>query len=252
MLAHASMDLGDRRSAANQARVASRLATETGHHGLLAWIFGTQSLIAYCLQLSDKAVEFVERGEEYATSTTSRVRLAALKARGQAARRNGPAARQALSEARTARDGQDRQDDLDAMGGILGFPLAKQNYYAASTAALVSDGAAAENYAQQAIAAYETGPEEECSYGDLALSRVYLAQAQLLKPGPRQDPAAASAAMRAVLALPPEKRIAGLRRPLHRMQAALDGEPVRHAAPSRQLKAEIAEFLAGTHAITST
>jgi DNA-binding XRE family transcriptional regulator len=243
ILAHASIDLGDRRSAAHQARVAGRLATEAGHHGLLAWIYGTQSLVAYCLRLPDRAVEFAQRGEDHATSTTSRVRLAALKARGQAARRNGPAARQALDEAQAARDSQDLQDDLAAMGGILGFPLAKQNYYAASTAALVSDGPAAERYAQQAICAYETGPDEECSYGDLALSRVYLAQAQLLKPEPDQDPAAASAAMRAVLALPPQQRIAGLRRPLERMQAHLDREPVRHTAEARQLKTEIAEFL---------
>ncbi len=252
MLAHASIDLGDRRSAAHQARVASRLATEAGHNGLLAWIYGTQSLIAYCLRLPDKAVGFAERGESYAISTTSRVRLAALKARGQAARHNGPAAGQALTEALAARDNTDLRDDLDAMGGILGFPVAKQNYYAASTAALVSDGQAAERYAQQAISAYENGPEEDCSYGDLALSRVYLAQAQLLKPEPHRDPAAAADAVRGVLALPPEQRIAGLRRPLHRMQAELDREPVRHAAPARRLKAEIAEFLTSTRAITST
>jgi hypothetical protein len=59
--------------------------------------------------------------------------------------------RQALTEAMAARDNTDLQDDLDAMGGILSFPLAKQHYYAASTAALVSDGSAAERYAQQAI-----------------------------------------------------------------------------------------------------
>jgi hypothetical protein len=31
----------------------------------------------------------------------------------------------------------------------------------------------------------------------------------------------------------------------------LDHEPVRHAAEARQLKAEIAEFLTGTRALTS-
>jgi hypothetical protein len=251
LLAHASIDLGDRRSAARQARVAARLCAEAGHGGLLAWVHGTQSLIAYCLQLPDKAVELAQRGEGYATSTTGRVRLAALKARGYAAARNVPAARAALAQARAARDSKDRQDDLDALGGILGFPLAKQNYYAASIAALVSDAPAAETYAQQAITAYEIGPDNECSYGDLALSRVYLAQAQLLKPGPHQDPAGASAAMRAVLALPPEQRIAGLRRPLHRMQTVLDREPIRHATEARQLNAEIAEFLTGTRVVAS-
>jgi hypothetical protein len=251
MLAHASIDLGDRRSAAQQARAAGRLATETGHRGLLAWIYGTQSLIAYCLRLSDKAVEFAQRGEEHATSATGRVRLAALKARGYAAAHNVPAARAALAEVQSARDSTERRDDLDAFGGILGFPSAKQNYYAASTAALVSDGPAAERYARQAITAYETGPEEECSYGDLALSRVYLAQAQFLRPVSQRDAGAAAHAMRGVLALPSEQRIAGLRPPLHRVQTELDQEPIRHATEARQLKAEIEEFLAGTRAITS-
>jgi DNA-binding XRE family transcriptional regulator len=252
MLAHASIDLGDRRSAAHQARVAARLATEAGHSSLLAWLYGTQSLIAYCLRLPGKAVELAQRGEVHASSMTGRVRLAALKARGQAARGNGPMARQALNEARATRDSEDLTDDLDAMGGILGFSLAKQHYYAASTAALVSDGVVAERSAQQAILAYETGREDECSYGDLALSRVCLAQAQLLKPERHQDPAAASAAMRPVLALPPQQRIAGLRRPLSGIQAHLDREPIRHAAEARQLRAEISEFLTGTRVITST
>jgi len=64
--------------------------------------------------------------------------------------------------------------------------------------------------------------------------------------------AVAADAMRGVLALPAEQRIAGLQRPLHRMQAVLDREPVRHAIETRQLKAAIAEYLTGTRAITST
>src|SRR5207248_2101998 len=83
---------------------------------------------------------------------------------------------------------------------------------------------------------------------DLALSRVCLAQAQLLKPERHQDPAAASAAMRPVLTLPPQQRIAGLRRPLSGIQAHLDREPIRHAAEARQLRAEISELLTGTRA----
>lgn len=251
LLAHASIDLGDRRAAGYQARVAARLAVEAGHDGLLAWVLGTQSLIAYCLRLPDQAVACAQAGEAYAGSTTSKVRLAALKARAYAANRNTPASRRALAEAEAARDVAGVGDDLDAFGGILGFPLAKQHYYAASAAAHVADGIAAESYAQQAIAAYEAGPDEDCSYGDLALARVYLAQAQLLKPPARKDPAAAGEALRDVLTLPRAQRIAGLQRPLRRIQAELDREPVRHAADARGLRAEITDFLTGTRAITS-
>lgn len=114
----------------------------------------------------------------------------------------------------------------------------------------MSDGAAAESYALQAITAYESGPEEERSYGDLALARVYLAQAQLMKPASRRDPGAAYDVMRDVLALPPARRIAGLRRPLHHMKAQLDREPVRHTIEARRLRTEIADFLTGTRTVT--
>jgi hypothetical protein len=250
LLAHASVDLGDRRAAAHQARVAFRLAGEAGHNGLVAWVLGTQSLIAYCLRVPDKAVAFACQGEAYARSGNGKVRLAALKARGYAAQRNGPAAGQALTEAGIAHDQVREADDLESMGGILAFPVAKQHYYAASTAALVSDGSAAQMHAQQAITAYETSPEESCSYGDLALSRVYLAQAQMLQPKDRQDPAGAGDALRPVMALPPEQRIAGLHRPLRRLEALLDREPVRHATEAKDLRSEIDGFLAGTRAIS--
>ncbi|MCW2567204.1 MAG: transcriptional regulator [Mycobacterium sp.] len=252
LLAHASMDLGDRRSAAHQIRVASRLATEVGHNALLAWIFGTQSLIAYCLQLPDRAVEFASRGEAVATSGTGRVRLAALKARGYALQCNGSSAKLALAMAEAARDDTVGHDDLDAMGGILDFPIAKQNYYAASTAALVSDGSAAEAYAQQAIDGYEDARAEQCSYGDLALSRVYLAQSRLLKPARRQDLAAAADALRAVFTLPPDQRIAGLHLPLRRTQALLRSQPLRHAREAAQLSDQVDGFLTNTRALTST
>lgn len=72
ILAHASMDLGDRRAAAYQARVAFRLAAEAGHNGLLAWVLGTQSLIAYCLKLPAKAIEFACQGKAYGGRIPSR------------------------------------------------------------------------------------------------------------------------------------------------------------------------------------
>lgn len=156
-----------------------------------------------------------------------------------------------MIEAQAVRDQLSAPDELEGMGGILVFPSAKQHYYAASTAALVSDGAIAEAEAQQAITSYQTGPEDSCSYGDLALSRVYLAQGRLLPPRRRSDPAAASDALREVFALPPEHRIAGLHRPLRRVQDQLNREPVRHAAEAKDLRGEIASFLEGSRAPSS-
>lgn len=250
MLAHTSMDLGDRRSAADQGRVAARLAAEAGHHGLLAWVFGTQSLIAYCLRRPERAVEYARRGQRYTGQGTGQVRLAALRARAFAMQGNAPAAKQALREAETMAEQAKAARDLDEMGGILTFPNAKQAYYAASTGALLADGNVAEAYAQKAIAAYESASPGERSYGDLALARVTLAQAQLLKRPRAVDPAAADAALTPVLALPGPERIAGLHRPLRKVQIHLDQGPARCSTVARELSAKIDSFLDDTRAIT--
>ncbi|MGH3714199.1 MAG: helix-turn-helix domain-containing protein [Micromonosporaceae bacterium] len=248
MLAHASIDLGDRRAAADQARVAARLAAEAGHHGLLAWIFGTQSLIAYCLRRPERAIEYAERGQRYPDRGTGSVRLAALKTRAYAMRGNVSAAKEAQREAETLA-GRGEAHELDSMGGILTFPHAKQAYYAASTGALLADGNMAEVHAQRAIAAYESAPPGERSYGDLALSRITLAQAQLLKPHRAVDPAAAEAALTPVLALPGNERIAGLHRPLRKLQVYLEQGPASGSAVARELHAKVDGFLDDTRAI---
>ncbi|GIG59999.1 hypothetical protein Lfu02_43710 [Longispora fulva] len=252
MLAHASIDLGDRRAAARHARVAGRLASEAGHHGLMAWVFGTQSLIAYCLDRPDKAVECAERGARYATAGTSTVRLTALKARAYASWGNASAARRALAEAAVQRERVTLDNELDGLGGILMFPEAKQNYYAASTAALMADGLLAERHALGAIASYEAAAPELRSYGDLALSRIYLAQAQLIKPRRDQDAGAADEALTSVMQLPEEQRIAGLQKPLRRVQAQLDRGGLGQSAVGAELREKIDGFLTSTRAISST
>ena len=250
MLAHASIDFGDRRAAARQAAVAGRLAAESDHHGLVAWVYGTQSLIAYCLRLPDKAVQYAERGETYTSSGNGKVRLAALRARAFAPQHDGQRAVTALRDAHRARESEGGRGDLDAIGGIVAFPAAKYSYYAASTAALLSDGRSAERHARAAITAYEAAPPELCSYGDLALSRVYLAQSHLLGPRRQQDPAAADDALAAVLALPHRQRIAGLHRPLRQVQVHLEQGSLGRSTEATELRAKIDDFLSETPAVS--
>jgi transcriptional regulator with XRE-family HTH domain len=250
MLAHASIDLGDRRAAADQVRVAVRFASEAGHHGLLAWSLGTQSLIAYCLRQSERAVDYAVRGQRYASSGTGATRLAALKARALAAHGNAPAAKAALREVETLAERTSASSDLEEMGGILTFRAAKQHYYKASTAALLADGRAAQVHAKAAVAAYESAAAAECSYGDLALSRVTLAQAHLLATGHTIDLEAAATALAPVFALPEEKRIAGLHRPLRKVQLHLEHSRVRDSSVARELSARIEVLLDGTRAIS--
>jgi hypothetical protein len=67
----------------------------------------------------------------------------------------------------------------------------------------------------------------------------------------RQDPAAAAHALVTVLAFPPQRRIAGLHKPLRRSRALLDREPVRHSPEARELRLKIVAFLSETRPSSS-
>lgn len=52
LLAHASMDLGNRTAAARQAQIAWLVAEEADHHPLMAWTAGTRSLVGHACRSS--------------------------------------------------------------------------------------------------------------------------------------------------------------------------------------------------------
>jgi hypothetical protein len=148
---------------------------------------------------------------------------------------------EALDRSRRTRDGDDgRRDGLLEHGGLLTFPLVKQQYYEGSTLVLVgrySDGAAA---ALNAISLYESGPPQERSYGDEAIARVDVMAARISQ----GDLDGARAAAAPVLGLPPEQRIEQLADSLSRVDQRLALPPFAASSPARELSADIREFRA--------
>ncbi|GGM77448.1 hypothetical protein GCM10012275_55190 [Longimycelium tulufanense] len=217
LLAHASQNLGEPGSGMAQARAAAACAEQADHDGLRAWVAGTQALIAEWSRRHRDAVDFARRGQAYAATAQSRVRLASLEARALARAGNRKGATSALDRARRDWDTILESDDVTEFGGLLTFPLAKASYYAGGVLSLIGDHNQAEAAALQAINIYETGPSEERSYGDEALARVDVALARLA----RDEVDGAEEILSGVLQLPPEQRIQQLRDGLVRVRRAL-------------------------------
>jgi hypothetical protein len=219
LLAHASQNLGDSSAAMAQARTAWACAEQADHNDLRAWVLGTQALIAEWTDRYPKAIELAQRGQGYASTSESRVRLAAIEARVQARAGNVDAALAAVEAGKRAREAATRQDDLADYGGLLTFPVAKQLYYAGSTLSLAGQAAAAEQTALDAIRMYESGPGDQRSYGDEALARVDVALARIAT----GDLDGAGDALGPVFALPQTQRIKQVGSGLQRVRSALHG-----------------------------
>ncbi len=239
LMAHASQNLGDSSAAMAQARTAWTCAEQADHDGLRAWVRGTQALIAEWSRRPAEAIKFSQAGRPHAHTPDARVRLAAIEARTQARLGNADAALAAVEEVRRARETPERGDDL-GFGGLLTFPVAKQQYYVGTTLALIGDHGPAERAALEAIGMYEAGSPEQRSYGDEALARVDVATARLAA----GDLEGARAALQDVLTLPPDKRIQQLRDGLVRVRSVLALPRTARASEAVLLAADLDEFSA--------
>jgi tetratricopeptide (TPR) repeat protein len=239
LLAHASQNLGDPASAMAQARAAFTCAEQADHHGLRAWVRGTQALIAEGSRRPAEAVKFARAGQDYAVTADSRVRLAALEARASARIGDTASVTAALARAAQARDAESAgEDELAQFGGLLTFPAAKQLYYAGGAHSLLGNHEQAKRAALTAIELYETGPLEDRSYGDEALARVDVADAQLAA----GDLDGATEALTPVLSLPPAQRIRQLHDRLTRVGTALVVPRYAQSREGRSLAGELTAF----------
>jgi hypothetical protein len=240
LIAKASQDLGRFHEAMTHARTLYVCADNADHQGLRAWARGLQSLVAYWAGRPQEAVRYAQSGTEYAVTVTGSISawLPALEARAWALMNMTGEAESALSRATDQRAAY-RPDDLDAIGGLLAFPQAKQSYYAAGTYVCLDGGQAkAQSEALAAIEMYEHGRPEERSFSDEAGARAELALARV-NAGQIDG---AHEALAPVLALEPERRIGGIVTSAARVHQAL--RVGRHVGSTvgQNLREEIESF----------
>ncbi|SCF19291.1 hypothetical protein GA0074695_4207 [Micromonospora viridifaciens] len=240
LIAKASQDLGRFHEAMTHARTLYVCADKADHQGLRAWARGLQSLIAYWAGRPQEAVRYAQSGAEYAANVTGSVSswLPALEARAWALMNAPDEASHALGRAADHRAGH-RPDDLDAIGGLLAFPQAKQNYYAAGTYVyLDGEHARAQAEALSALELFEHGRSEDRSFSDEAGARAELALARV-NAGQVDG---AQEALAPVLELEPERRIGGILTSASRVHQALCGRHHTHSQVARNLREEIESF----------
>ncbi|MEU3172934.1 hypothetical protein ABZ657_13415, partial [Streptomyces sp. NPDC007000] len=225
MLANVDMDYGRSTAAQAQARAAWACAKAAGDPDLLAVIKGIQSSIAYWDGRPAEAARLAAAGLRHPAKGTAGVYLASLeaRARGQLGDRFG--AQAALEHASRLRE----RCGTDPIGGVFGFPQAKQHLYAASAQVWLYEPDAAEQEATASLLCYQD-PATTHSYGDEAGARLDLVVARLQ--GGRLD--GAVDALRPVLDLPPHLRVASVDvrcgRVLHLLRGRFSNAPVGRAA----------------------
>ena len=245
VLAHACHVLGRPREGMVHVRTATLCAEEAGHVELLAWTMATEALLVesggrprQALQLLADARHVLDRSSRPGATA---VRLAAYRARFSSHLGDLEQTREAIGQAETAdvaRGNAADVSDLDDIGGILTFTSAKREFFIAEPYLRMGSHDEAACHAQLAITTYTLGPQEEFSYGDVALAHLIAATAQLA--AGRLDAAVPS--LHRVLELPVEQRIQPLRAPLTDIQRLLVTAKYRGALGAEDLRSAIGEF----------
>lgn len=240
MLAKASQDLGDTDAAMKQARTAFVCADNAEHDGLRLRVRTLQSLMAYWAGWTSEAVRYagLGRGLVRSQTGTAGVWLLAQGARSWAALGN---TEQALHDLDAAADVRERleEDDLDQLGGLMGFARCRQLYYAADAQIwLAGREAEARQTAEETVALYEDAAAngaQEWSYSDEAGARADLGYARICL----GEVEGAAQALEPVFSMPPEQRIAGVVHSVMRVHAALRRPDFVGSKQVQQLRQEI-------------
>ena len=238
LLAKASHDMADPQAALTQSRTAYLCADQADHDGLRAWIRGLQALITYWDNRLLESVRYAQQGAQFAgrAGSTAAVWLPVSEARAWAALGNVPEARRAIDHAEGAWETV-RGDELDELGGICTFSRRRQLYYTADALAwLPAEAGQAEDYATQAVTAYQDTSSPEWAFGDAAGSRCDLAVARIAL----GEIEGARDAITPVLDLPAEQRIRGIISSIQHVHNALRRPELPPAG--RDLQEEIEVF----------
>lgn len=222
LLAKASHDLADSHAALTQARAAFGCADNADHDGLRAWLRGLQTMVAYWAGRPAESVRYAQSGAEYAARSrgTVSVWLPVSEARALAALGDADGSWAAIRRAEEAWE-RVEPDQLDELGGICTFTQARTLYYAADALAWLPDqGAATDDYANQAVLAYSDAAASDWAFSDQAGSYADLAITRLR--GGELDGAAE--AITPVLELEPERRINGIVHSVQRVHGVLRSE----------------------------
>ncbi len=241
LLAGTSCDLGYLHAGTEQARAACTYGELIGYDGL--WVYA-QGQLATFFSLDGqphRSLRHARAGQQRAAGGSAMLRLRGLEALACSRLGLADQAEAALIAAERERE-QSRGDDEihDRTGGMFTSTPAKGAYLAAMTHIHLGQADEAIREASTAIELWSSGPPEECAGSALAVARVDLVTAHLL----RGELDAAEQAAGPLLAVVPEQRTTIVLTRLHDLQRYLTESRYAGAAEADRLSRQIEDFLA--------
>lgn len=242
LLAVASSDFfGRYDAAATHGRTAWLCAEMSDDNRLRSWVRSLQSATAFWAGRWSQAAEFARQAQQYAVTSSEAARAATARARALARLGEADLARRAIVESEDA-----RKMPSDDRPGATGFTEANRIRCAATALLWMGDHTTAIQHLQEALRAYET--YEPDAYAHLTVTRSDLASAYLHT----GDVDAAADALRPILSLPIERRLAGVARRLVEVRTQLTDPRLRDRASARELADRLEALPVGLSTTAST
>ncbi|GAA4188335.1 hypothetical protein GCM10022252_23430 [Streptosporangium oxazolinicum] len=255
MLAEACIDLGEHRMATDHARAAWVHGNNIGHVPLAVWARGMQATSSYWNDCPGDALIAVRRGEEHRPTGVAAARLSSIRARTWSHLGNPEQTLRAVRDAQDARaTAQEDEDDLEYVGGMFVWDLAREERCASSAflevvqrrhtelepAALRHLTGLILDHAERALAISRAAPPEERSPIVDATILLDMSTARLLL----GDVTAAHETLRSVLTLPEDMRTVPILRRLKGMRVPL--AEVQATRAVHELAEDLVEFASGS------
>lgn len=233
LLAWLAGDLGDLDAARLHGSTASLCADHADHADLHAWVASVRSKTALWSGDYQAAAELAAQGLTHAAQGTVRTMLACQQADAYSMLGAQREIRAALQRAETEAAAQ---TGTDAVGGLFSFGPARHANYAASAHLALREHTAAIAATDTALAVFEV----DGGYGFGTVAQVHIART--LTYADAGDLDGAAAAVRPVLDLPPERRLATLTGRLKPLAHALGAPALRSSTVAAPLRQELIEF----------
>lgn len=238
LMAKASMDAGDLRSAMTQARAGLLCAQRAGHTGLAAKIISWQALFAYWAGRARQAVSYSQQATSLGAKGYVSIFLPAMEARAHAVLGDRDATLSAITCVREAADHY-RASDLDAFGGIFAFSVNRQACFTAEAQVLLDPSSrAALTATDEAIALKASAPPADRYFVNEAGVSVHQAITRMAN----GDLDAAHESLAPVLELPTDRRKHTIVLSLMRVHTHLRARASRSPGLARDLQEQIEQF----------
>ncbi len=231
LLGNLSFHLGEYAAARAHLGAAGRLGEAAGHHGLIAWVRGAQSMVALYGGRVETALRLAREGQGFAPSPLARAQLASW-GEARALARMGDRRGVLEAIARGSRAIESAQEHR-GLGGVFSFSAGELQQYCGTACLWLDLPKKAKQHVEQALELRDTPAARAMAFLDLAA-----AQSQL------GYPAEASQIAAEVLEMPSEYLIDPIVRRASELSSVL--EPHRSLAPVRDFEERLTSLVSST------